>query len=414
VIDRYRTLWEPLLEIGRAPGGGYARHGWNAADLACREWFTAQAAERGLTCEQDRNGNLWAWWGEPGAGAVVTGSHLDSVPNGGAYDGPLGVVSSFLAVDLLRERGVQPSRPIAVTAFCEEEGARFGIACLGSRLLTGVLDPAKARALTDPDGVTLATAMTRAGADPDAIGRDTEALARIGVFVELHVEQGRALTHLDAPVGLASAIWPHGRWRLDFTGEGNHAGTTLLADRRDPMIAFARTVLAAREQAARTGALATVGRVAIEPNGTNAIASRVRAWLDARAPDGATLDALVQAISADASAAAGADGTAVEVFPESHSAVVEFGAELRDRLAGVLKDGGFGPNSGTIGQPAVPVLPTGAGHDAGILSGFVPTAMLFVRNPTGVSHAPNEHAPDADCATGVEALAAVLEELACR
>ena len=396
MTDRFRELWEPLLDIGRAAGGGYARHGWNAADLACRAWFAERAAERGLTCEPDRNGNLWAWWGEPGPDAVVTGSHLDSVPHGGAYDGPLGVVSAFLAVDLLRERGVTPSRRIAVTAFCEEEGARFGIACLGSRLLTGLLDPAKARALTDPGGVTLAAAMERAGADPGAIGRDDEALNRIGAFVELHVEQGRALTHLDAPVGLASAIWPHGRWRFDFTGEANHAGTTLLADRRDPMLAFARTVLAARAHAERTGALATVGRVSVEPNGTNAIPSRVRAWLDARAPDGATLDGLVNAISSDAATG----NTELEVTAESLTPVVEFGTDLTGRLNQAL--GG-----------AIPVLPTGAGHDAGILSGFVPTAMLFVRNPTGVSHAPAEHAPDADCTAGVDALSAVLEELAC-
>jgi N-carbamoyl-L-amino-acid hydrolase len=400
MIDRFQALWRPLLDIGRAPGGGYARHGWNAADLACREWFAERAAERGMTLEQDRNGNLWAWWGEPGPDAVVTGSHLDSVPNGGAYDGPLGVVSGFLAVDALRERGVRPARPVAVTAFCEEEGARFGVACLGSRLLTGVLDPDRAHALTDPDGVTLAAAMRGAGADPDALGRDDDALSRIGVFVELHIEQGRALTHLDAPVGLASAIWPHGRWRFDFTGEANHAGTTLLDDRRDPMLAFARTVLAARAAAGETGGLATVGRVAVEPNGTNAIPSRVRAWLDVRAADGATLDRLVAAIAAEAAEAAREDGTAVEVVAESLSPVVQFGAALRDRLAGVL-----GP---------VPVLPTGAGHDAGILSGFVATAMLFVRNPTGVSHAPAEQAPDADCAAGVEALASVLEELACR
>jgi N-carbamoyl-L-amino-acid hydrolase len=399
-IERFRAVWEPLRAIGAAPGGGYARHGWNDADLACREWFAERAAERDLAVEEDRNGNLWAWWGEPGPGAVVTGSHLDSVPRGGAYDGPLGVVSAFLAVDVLRERGVRPARPIAVTAFCEEEGARFGVACLGSRLLTGVLDPDRARGLTDPDGVTLAAAMERAGADPGGLGRDAEALSRIGVFVELHVEQGRALVDADAPVGLASAIWPHGRWRFDFTGEANHAGTTRLADRRDPMLAFARTVLAARAAAARTGALATVGRVAVEPNGTNAIASRVRAWLDARAADGATLDRLVDAVTAEASAAARAEGTAVEVTGESVSPVVEFGAALRDRIRGVLGD--------------LPVLPTGAGHDAGVLSGFVPTAMLFVRNPTGVSHAPAEHAPDADCAAGVEALATVLEELACR
>ncbi len=390
MTDRFRALWAPLLDIGRAPGGGYARHGWNAADMACRDWFAERAAERGLAVEQDRNGNLWAWWGEPGPDAVVTGSHLDSVPNGGAYDGPLGVVSAFAAVDVLRERGVTPSRPVAVTAFCEEEGARFGIACLGSRLLTGVLDPDKARALTDRDGVTLAEAMKRAGADPDAIGRDDAAVKRIGTFVELHVEQGRALTHLDAPIGLASAIWPHGRWRFDFAGEANHAGTTLIADRRDPMLAFARTVLAAREHAVRTGALATIGRVSVEPNGTNAIPSLVQAWLDARAADGATLDDLVSAVRAE---------TDADVTEESFSPIVEFGADLTGRLNAVL-----GGN--------VPVLPTGAGHDAGILSAFVPTAMLFVRNPTGVSHAPAEHAPDADCAAGIEALATVIEELA--
>jgi len=235
--------------------------------------------------------------------------------------------------------------------------------------------------------------MERAGADPQAIGRDDRALQRIGTFVELHIEQGRAL---DAPVGLASAIWPHGRWRFDFTGEANHAGTTRLADRRDPMLPFARTVLAAREHAERTGALATIGRVKVEPNGTNAIPSRVQAWLDARAADDATLEELIEAVSAQA--------TDAQITAESFSPIVEFGADLRDRLAKALA-----PRTQSL-----PVLPTGAGHDAGILSGFVPTAMLFVRNPTGVSHAPAEHAPDEDCVAGVEALATVLEELSCR
>src|SRR5215211_119626 len=301
-MSSFRVLWDALLPIGFDPGtGGYLRYAWSGADLACREWFAAQARARDMAVETDRNGNLWAWLGDPAArDAVVTGSHFDSVPHGGAYDGPLGIVSGFLALDALGARGAKPQRPLGVAAFTEEEGARFGVACLGSRLLTGVLDPDRARALTDPDGVTLAAAMRGAGADPDALGRDDDVLSRIGVFVELHIEQGRALTHLDAPVGLASAIWPHGRWRFDFTGEANHAGTTLLDDRRDPMLAFARTVLAARAAAGETGGLATVGRVAVEPNGTNAIPSRVRAWLDARAADGATLERLVAAVAAEA------------------------------------------------------------------------------------------------------------------
>ena len=173
------------------------------------------------------------------AGAVVTGSHLDSVPDGGAFDGPLGVVTAFAAIDLLRERGKAPVRPLAVAAFCEEEGARFGVACLGSRLLAGAIEPARARALTDSGGTTFAEAMTAAGHDPGALGPDQALVAGIGAYVELHIEQGRALADLDAAIGVAERIWPHGRWRLTFTGRADHAGTTRLSDRRDPMLAAA-------------------------------------------------------------------------------------------------------------------------------------------------------------------------------
>ena len=394
----FPALWEQLAPIGRARSGGYRRSSWTPADLELRAWFADQAAARGMTCERDRNGNLWAWEGRPGPGAVVTGSHLDSVPDGGAFDGPLGVVSGFLAVDLLRARGFAPARPLAVVDFADEEGARFGVACIGSKLLTGVLDPDRARGLRDEDGTTLAEAMHRAGADPAALGRDDEALGRIGTFVELHVEQGRALADTGDPVGIATAIWPHGRWRFSFRGEANHAGTTRLADRHDPALPFAGTVLAARDLAARAGAVATVGRVQVTPNGTNAVPSLVEAWLDARAPDETTLAALVADVAAAAGSAADRHGVAVDVVLESATPVVDFDAALRQRLAGVL------------GGP--PELPTGAGHDAGILAAAVPTAMLFVRNPTGVSHSPAEHAETDDCVAGVEALATVLAELA--
>ncbi|MEU8270839.1 allantoate amidohydrolase [Sphaerisporangium sp. NPDC049002] len=395
---RFEGMWRDLAAIGDGGAGGYRRFAWTPVDLALRDWFREQAALRGLTYELDRNGNQWAWWGTPAPGAVVTGSHLDSVPGGGAFDGPLGVVSAFLAVDGLRERGVVPARPIAVVNFADEEGARFGVACVGSRLLTGILDPDDARALRDGDGVTLAEAMRAAHADPGTLGRDDQALARIGAFVELHVEQGRGLADLDSPVGVASAIWPHGRWRCTFHGEANHAGTTRLADRHDPMLPFASAVLAARRAAEQAGALATFGKVRVDPNGTNAIPSRVDAWLDGRAPDAATVEAMVGRIAEAAREAGAEHGVRVEVVAESTTPVVEFGHGLRDRIAATL--GG------------VPALPTGAGHDAGILSASVPTAMLFVRNPTGVSHSPAEHAGTEDCVTGVVALTAVLEDLA--
>ncbi|GAB2597821.1 allantoate amidohydrolase [Streptomyces capparidis] len=399
----FSGMWKELLPVGRdSSTGGYRRHAWTAADAECRAWFAEQARARGLVHETDRNGNQWAWLGDPAAGdAVVTGSHLDSVPDGGAFDGPLGVVGAFAALDELKRRGAVPSRPVAVVNFGDEEGARFGVACVGSRLATGVLDPRHARELTDGGGVTLARAMERAGHDPEAIGADPERLARIGAFVELHIEQGRALAEgTGAAVGVASAIWPHGRWRFDFRGRADHAGTTRLEDRRDPMLTYANTVLAARKKARLAGALATFGKVAVEPNGVNAIPSLVRGWLDSRAADEDTLAAVVAEIERAAAERGVRDGVEVAVVRESYSPAVEFAHDLRDRIAALL--GG------------APVLPTGAGHDAGILSQRVPTAMLFVRNPTGVSHSPAETAAEEDCEAGVRALADVLEELACR
>ncbi len=389
-------MLDDIASIGRDPRtGGYRRFAWNDADMQLREWFAGEAAARSMELVEDGNGNQFAWWGT-GDDALLIGSHLDSVPDGGAYDGPLGVVSSFAAVDRLRAEEFTPSRPVVVANFADEEGARFGIACAGSQLVTGVLSADKALSLKDRDGLTLAEVMTARGRDPRAVGR-TDLLDSVGTFVELHVEQGRSLIHSDAAVGVATAIWPHGRWRIDFCGEANHAGATLMEDRHDPMQAYAATVLAARRIATDAGARATFGRLEVEPGGTNAIPSRVRAWLDARAADEGQLDRLVDSLTHQARAAADPDGTRVTLTTESVSPAVEFDVPLRDRLASLLD---------------APVLPTGAGHDAGVLSPHVPTAMLFVRNPTGVSHSPAEFAEDADCEAGVEALAAVVRDLA--
>jgi N-carbamoyl-L-amino-acid hydrolase len=401
----FAELWAELLPLGRDERtGGYRRYSWTDADAACRGWFAKTATQLGLRTECDRNGNLWAWWGRPGGlAAVVAGSHLDSVPDGGGYDGPLGVVSAFAAIGQLRADGFRPARPVAVAAFTEEEGARFGVACLGSRLLTGAISASAARQLRDRDGVSLAEAMRAAGRDPGLLGPDEELLASLGVCVELHIEQGSLLGGLDAAVGVATGIWPHGRWRLDFAGRADHAGTTRLADRRDPMLPFAATVLAARAAAERHGGLATVGKVVAEPGAANAISAEVHAWLDARAPDDARLDEVVADVWAVAQQEAARHGVQVRRVQESVTPAVSFDAELRDRVRAVL--------AAAAGKP-VPELATGAGHDAGVLAGRLPATMLFVRNPTGVSHSPAEHAEPADCEAGVRALATVLADLA--
>ncbi|HVE24609.1 MAG TPA: allantoate amidohydrolase [Sporichthya sp.] len=394
-------LWAELAGVGRdRTSGGYRRFAWTPAELACREWFLGAATARGMSVERDRNGNLWAWLGDGLAGAaVVTGSHLDSVPDGGAFDGPLGIVTAFAALDVLAARGWAPTCPVAVVAFTDEEGARFGVPCIGSRLLTGALDPGRAAALRDAEGLTLAEAMRSVGADPAWLGAEPDRRARIGAFVELHVEQGRFLADTAFPVAVAEQIWPHGRWRLAFRGKADHAGTTALTDRQDPMLAFAASVLAARSSAVRLGARATVGKVQVSPNATNSIPAEVVGWLDARAAEEDAVRALVEEVASAAHLSAERDGVTLTLTEESWSPAVTFSPDLSARLAALL--GG------------APLLPTGAGHDAGVLAAAgVPSAMLFVRNPTGVSHAPGEHAEPADCHAGVDALASVLADLA--
>ncbi|MFJ6157141.1 allantoate amidohydrolase [Pseudarthrobacter sp. NPDC092184] len=396
-------LLRDISTIGRdASRGGYSRPVFSTAETDLRGWFIEQAERRGLDVHTDHNGIIWAWWDTAARtrkDAVVTGSHLDSVPGGGEYDGPLGVASALVAVDILKTRGLRPRRPLAIAVFPEEEGSRFGVACLGSRLLTGALDPDKARRLKDPDGNTYADVAAANGQDPRLVGADYGTLQQLGVFVELHVEQGRGLIDLEQPVAIGSSILGHGRWKLSISGQGNHAGTTLMKDRRDPMIAAAKVMVGIRDTARKyRDARATVGRVQPVPGGTNVIASRVDLWIDARHPDDSVTAALVEAIGLTAQVFAAEEGCTASMTMESLSPTVHFDGGLRDRLQELL--------------PAAPILATGAGHDAGVLSSHLPTAMIFVRNPTGISHSPEELVEDRDAEAGAHALADSLAGLA--
>lgn len=397
-------MWQDLEDIGRVSSGGYRRFAWTAEDHTLREWFAAECARRGLDLVEDRVGNQWAWWGDPDAAVaagrpgVAMGSHLDSVPDGGAYDGPLGVVSALATIDALQSAGLSPQVPLAVVNLVDEEGARFGVACGGSRVLTGAMTAQRALGLTDTDGVTMGQALKTAGRNPRHFGPDKEALGRVGAFVELHVEQGQGLVDLDVPVGVASDIWPHGRWRIDLPGEANHAGTTRMADRRDAMVSLAEVVLAARKQAFERGCVATIGKVAVQPGGVNAIASHVTAWLDSRGAQEKPVHDLVAGLDRVVGAFGG------KITQESWTPPTPFDPDLTERLRTIV---------GGESTLSVPVLGSGAGHDAGILaSAGVPAAMLFVRNPTGISHSPAEFAERDDCHAGVRALTSCIQNLA--
>jgi N-carbamoyl-L-amino-acid hydrolase len=389
------ALLGELASVGGSRAGGYNRLAWTTADAECREWFAQSATARGLEVETDRNGNLWAWLGAsiPGK-ALVIGSHLDSVPRGGAFDGPLGIASAFAALDALRADGFDPGRPLAIVAFADEEGARFGVACAGSRVMTGGLSADAFRALADLDGVSTSEAMSSAGIATEHLGLDRERIERIGEYLELHVEQGHLATSAGmdgltahAPIGLATEIWPHGRWRVEVVGQQNHAGTTRLSDRDDPMLQLARVILAVRECAEEAGVLATVGKVRVSPGAVNAIPGSASAWIDARGPQEQRVRRAIERLELS---------TDVVTIEESWTSSTVFDSAFAEQLASAI--GG-----------EVPRLPSGAGHDAGVLAlAGIPSAMILVRNPSGISHAPEEYAEDADVELGVTALAAAI------
>jgi N-carbamoyl-L-amino-acid hydrolase len=399
--ELFQELFDELSAIGLDAQGATTRLAWTAEAAAAAEWFDRTARRLGLEPETDRNGNRWAWAGAPAPGTIVTGSHLDSVREGGRFDGALGVVVGLIAVHLLARRG-DLRAPLAVVSFADEEGGRFDTPTFGSRAMLGSLDVQAILDRRDRDGVPLREALRGAGLDPGKLGPDPERLQQIGALVEVHIEQDTLLTERDRALALGTKILPHGRWRIDLSGEANHAGTTPLAIRRDPMLTLAATITAARQVAAELGALATVGKLEVSPNATNAIAEHVSLWLDVRAESDATVAGVVERISDAARVDAEANGIEFEVNRESSVDAVHFSPQLRERIAAILAEHGIDD---------VP-MGTGAGHDSGALAGAVPTAMLFVRSATGASHSARELATIEDCEFGIGALTEVLSALA--
>jgi N-carbamoyl-L-amino-acid hydrolase len=398
--ELFNELFGQLQAIGRAPDGSCTRLAWSSEIGKANAWFDASAERLDLTVALDRNGNRWAWSDPQDQGAIITGSHLDTVPRGGSFDGALGVVCGLIATNIVLGRGGE-GKGLGVVAFADEEGGRFNTPTFGSRVLTGALDPAALSERTDADGIALFDAIRGAGLCPQEMGPDEALLHRLDSFVELHIEQGTLLEELGQPIGIATSIIPHGRWRVELTGQANHGGTTALGDRRDPMVALSELLAGGRRVAEQEGALVTVGKLDVWPNAPTSIAERITAWLDVRCERDDALDRVVSEIIAAVRATASEHGVDVAVQQESRSAAVHFSPVLAERISRALNRVGIDPVR----------MATGAGHDAGVLGGKIPTAMLFVRNQTGISHAPQERARVEDCLTGIGALVAALDEL---
>ncbi len=365
---------------------GTTRLAWTPELAAAEAWFADQARAAGRRVERDPAGSLWAvpdadgpWW--------ATGSHVDSVRAGGRFDGPLGVAAGFAVAERL------PG--VAVLAFADEEGARFNTPTFGSRALTGRLDLADVLARRDDGGTVLADAMRGAGVDPDALGDAPSWLPRLRGFVELHIDQTQDLERLDAPAGAVRGLASRLRLALTFSGRADHAGTTRRDERRDALAAAARLIVAADDLAGDDrDVLVTATRLLVEPNAFTTVPSSVRAWIDARTPDPARLEAWRDTLAVRAAGLAATTGVEIGFVVASHSPGVTFDADVRAAMGDL------------------PELVCFAGHDAGVLATRIPAGMVFVRNPTGVSHAPEEEVDMEDAAVAANALLATLERLA--
>jgi allantoate deiminase len=354
-----------------------------------------------MTVSVDAAGNLRGMWQPPIATGkrLMIGSHIDTVPNAGAFDGILGVTLALECVEIAQE--LKLPLPIEIIAFSEEEGVRFGVPFIGSRAAAGRFDPALLK-LKDAEGVTIEDAIRAFGLDPGETDRaaiDDDALG----FLEVHIEQGPVLEAEGLQVAAVTAIVGQSRLTLTWTGHANHAGTTPMHLRRDALAGAAEWIVAAESLAQRTdGLVATVGHVDVEPNASNVIAGAVRVSLDVRHADDAACKSAVETLLAQAGAIAHRRHLVLQCARQMDQPAVPMDERLTAFLAEAIEAAGL----------TVKRLPSGAGHDAMVMAARMPTAMLFLRSPGGLSHHPDEIVLEEDVAAALEVIREFLKRVA--
>jgi allantoate deiminase len=399
--DRLARYVEELGSIGAAPDGGLHRFVYDRAWQAARDVLLSWMRDVGLETRVDAVGNVFGRLQGRDDGVVLTGSHVDTVPSGGRYDGALGIVGGLAALAALRAQGT-PARTLEVVALCEEESSRFPANFLGTRAMLGLVAPEEPARLVDRDGTTLAEAMREAGLDPDRVA-DAER-HDLRAFLELHVEQGRVLADEGVQVGLVEVI-PAITWEtITVRGRQDHAGATPMDLRKDALQAAAQMARDLTRLVEREGrpAVATTGRWAVEPGLPSIVPGLVSFSLDLRHPDAAVRDRLLDEVHARCEAVAREHGVQVDAVRDKD----EEPARMDTGLLDVLRDAA--DSCGATWRR----MPSGAGHDSQLMATRVPTAMLFVPSVEGRSHTPEEHTSAEDCARGAAVLATALHALA--
>lgn len=407
-VDKARLVSEidTLATFSDAVPPAITRIVFTPADLRARSWIKARCEAAGLVVRQDPIGNTFARW--PGADAtepiVGTGSHIDAIPNAGKYDGTVGVLGGLEAIRVLKAAGFRPKHSIELLIFTSEEPTRFGIGCLGSRLLAGTLSPEHAKKLADGDGAPVDEVRKKAGMT-GAIDEVKLPTGYYRAFLELHIEQGPLLEREHIPLGVVERIAAPASLRLTFEGAGGHAGGVLMPDRKDALCAAAEVILALERSAKTSGAIdtvATVGICDVFPGAVNSIPARVRLSVDIRDTNLDRRDRLMQTLEEVCRSIEASRGVAVHSELLNADAPADSGAEVISALSQACRKHGF---------PYLPMT-SRAYHDSLFISRIAPVAMLFIPCRNGYSHRPDEYASPDDIARGTLVLAEALATLA--
>ena len=403
-LSRLRKLLKGINGFGHNPQtGGYNRIGYSDSDMAVRAWFAEQMRETGLAVRTDAVGNVFGRFGPTSGPCILAGSHLDTVPEGGAFDGSLGVAVALESVRALMDADIMPTTAIEIVATAEEEG-RFG-GMLGSQAIAGTATEAWIEAASDPDGVRLADAMRAHGLEPADVTQAAWAPGQIKAFLELHIEQGPVLERTQTPIGIANAVSGVCNLAVGFTGTANHSGTTPMEGRRDAfagLAALAVSIPAILSEYGSAESRLTIGKVDIHPNFPHTVPGLAECIVNIRDIDETVMLALEREVRRRAEAAAQANGLELEIAEKSRLPPVR----LDGKLVGMLE------RQANEQKLKVRIMPSGAGHDAQTMQTVCPSALIFVPSRNGISHSPDEWTDWNDIEQGANLYLAAMHELA--
>jgi ureidoglycolate amidohydrolase len=403
--DRLVADLETLASFSDDTPPGISRLVFADADQRSRVWLKSQCSDAGLTVREDAVGNMFARWvgARPQLPAIGTGSHIDAIPHSGKFDGTVGVLGGLEAIRALQQSGFQPQRSIELLLFTAEEPTRFGLGCLGSRMLSGGLNSDADTRLKDAEGATLAQLRGAAGFQ-GSLDQVRLPEGYYAAFVELHIEQGPLLEKEGLPVGIVTSIAAPAASRISIEGEGGHAGGVLMPDRKDAFCAAAEIVLAVEERARATGSIdtcGTVGKCQIYPGAVNSIPSRVEMDVDIRDTDEQRRNRVLREIEQACVQVAARRKLQVRVTPINADSPATCSPLVINALVEAAEENGLQYKK----------MVSRAYHDSLFMARIAPVGMVFIPCRGGVSHRPDEYSAPQEIETGAKVLASTLARL---